>query len=200
MSQQLQQHLSPRFAPSFEKMSTTYFKSETGIRVETALSKADLAFLKRLPSTKARHIDVDKVNAENEVVVLRDDKYRILLLTFYHNFGDFVYVHTSIGRDEYKLLLYTCLADITTQKGPVYFLIFKNAESVRVVETIGAKEVSLTFVEQHITDFAKRIGDLTNRPFYKNGDYMFDHLDEPAVVNPLYLTTRNSFLSTLLND
>ncbi len=199
MSQQLQQHLSPRFAPSFQKMSTTYFKSETGIHVDTALTPEDLNFLKRLPSTKARHIDVDKVHAENDVVVLKDAKNRILLLTFYHNFGEFIYVHTSIGRDEYKDLLYTCLADITTQKGPVYFVIFKNKESVRVVESIGAKEVTLSSVEQHIDNFAQRIGDLTDRPFYKNGDYMFDHLDEPAVINPLYLTTRDSFLATLLN-
>ena len=170
---------------------------ESNFQIVESLTETELRFLSRLPSMKHRKIDILKIAAENDVVVLKDLNGKILLLTFYRNFGDFVYVHTSVGRDEHKGLLYRHLVQITSKIGPTYFIIFHSAESVKVCKSIGAEEISLTETEQDAPNFAERIAELTDRPFYKKGDYLFDHDDAPAVINPIYKSTRASYLASL---
>lgn len=173
------------------------YRAANEYHVENELDIDELLFLSRLPSVTQRKIDVFKIAEENEVVVLKNRRGKILLLTFFKNFGDFVYVHTSIGRDKYKAFLYAELANITTKLGPTYFVVWQNAESIRVVNRIGAKPVTLSNTLEHVPNFMEDISVLTDRPYYKDGDYMYDEDDAIKEVNPIFLTTRASFLSSI---
>lgn len=195
-------NIAPKFTDTPESNSShlVALRNEKQYHVSDKISESELQLLKRLPSTAQRHIDIEKINNENDVVVLRSNRGRILLLTYYKNFGDFVYVHTSIGRDEYKEFLYTELAEITTKIAPTYFVIFQSEESIRVVNLIGAKLTDLNEFGEGGNGFMNEIAKLTNRPFYQEDGLLFDSDDTQKQINPLFVTTRESFLKSMENE
>lgn len=168
------------------------------ITINDRLSRREIELLKRLPSVKERHIDVADVCRKNQLTVVRDRrKNRILTVSCFHNFGDFAYAHTTIGRDACKVPLFERLFDRATRLAPTYFVLFNSRASVEAAFRFGAVEVSLDHCETQFESFVRRVNWLTGRSFYRNGDVLMDRDDPTPVKNPIYLVTRGAFLGSL---
>ena len=157
------------------------------------LTTDEIRFLKRLPSVRLRNIDLEQTLQKNKVVVLRDSKNSFLQCIFYHIFDDFVYMHTTIGRDEFKLETFQRLFEITTEFGPSLCVFFDSPASVKAMLKLGGKEIKNDVSEALDAYKLIKINKLTNSDFYIRDGILFDRKDKVQIKNPLYLITKESF-------
>jgi len=160
-----------------------------------SLSARDKRFLQRLPSVKSRSMNIDNLTLSNEVLVLRCSKSnRVAILAYYYCFDDFIYVHSLIGRDEYKTLFFGCLFDVTTGLGDTYFVLFNSVESISSTEFYGGREVLLDEIDHEIPDFVDRLKQHTGLGFYREGNKLKDDADQVGDENPIYLITKERYM------
>ncbi|MGL1937208.1 MAG: hypothetical protein OCD01_19430 [Fibrobacterales bacterium] len=166
------------------------------LMVSHALTPTEIAILKRLPSVKDRKIDIDATYTYNQVIVLKNSHTdKIVLLSFYHNFGDFIYVHTMIGRNDYKHMLFEYILKLTTPIAPTYFITIGSEASIESTLLNGGEEIYEEEVMSDIIDFAERINLLTGTKFYWDTSILKDHNDIIPVKIPVFRVTEESFQS-----
>ncbi|MGL1904326.1 MAG: hypothetical protein OCC49_19485 [Fibrobacterales bacterium] len=174
---------------------------DNDLLLANTLSEHDIELLKRLPSVRERNIDIEAAYRDSQVVVLKNSKtQKIELLTFYHNFGDFVYPHTTIGRDQYKFQLFEYLLSITTTLAPTYFVILGSDVSIDAAIWNGAEEVFRDSVARKVPEFTDRLNTLMGTMFYWDGLFLRDLKDETPITNPVFRVTKDSFKSRIYSS
>jgi hypothetical protein len=165
---------------------------EDDFRFIHELTSKDINFLKRLPSVKSRKINLDILCKNSTPVILKNQNNHFLLMTCYSCCSDFVYMHTTVGRDKYKDILFNYLLDVTTKIGPSYCVLFGSPASIKIVQRYGGKEIDIP------TDrFVEEVNVLMNESFYIHNDFLANYKDEVPTKNFLYLVTRESYLNSL---
>ncbi|WP_044205848.1 hypothetical protein [Flammeovirga sp. OC4] len=167
--------------------------------IVTELPEHDKLLLRRLPSVQHRNINVEQLFAENKFFAAKHKKNgKLLLITFYHEFGDFTYAHTTIGRDEVKEFVSYPYLKAATKTAPCYSIMFNSEESTRNLERLGGKRISISEVEKKVPTFIENVNKLTGSRFYKSGQFLFDHNDPEEIDNPIYIITKETFIDNPL--
>jgi hypothetical protein len=149
--------------------------------------------INRLPSIRKRGLDIIKLLEQNEVFVLNDKEGNFLQCIFYKVFDNFVYMHSTIGKDEYKDEAFKRLFNIVTRLGPCYCIMFNSPKSIECIEKYGGIRIRNNSLDNLDDDLFHSINQHTRRFFYREGGLLYDKSDSIKVENPFFCITQNTY-------
>jgi hypothetical protein len=171
--------------------------SEPSASVDRHLEERELQMLERLPSVRIRNIDIRKTWDQNEVVTCRDmHSGKLLMLTFFHDFGNFVYAHTTIGRGHCRGIMARETFALTTALGNTFSIFYKAPDSMSAARRYGARSVRIDNVLDRFSGFLEQISQLTGHHFYQSDGWLMDRNDPAPEINPLFMVTRQTYLAS----
>jgi hypothetical protein len=170
---------------------------ENKLYISHKFTSKEIKLIKRLPSVKERKINFDILLKNNTPVILRSENDKLLTIAFYFHSNNYIYTHTTIGKDIYKDIFFKKIFDITTKIAPVYSIFFNSSISIETANRYGAKKINLDNINISADIFISDINTMTGDYFYKQNNIILNHKDKISIENPLYLITRENYLNSL---